>query len=111
MSKVLSDVKKLLGIAEDYEAFDTDVLIHVNSSMATLDQLAVTKPDRSSVDETTEWSDVIREGKDLESVRTYVYLNVRVIFDPPSTSYGIQSLKEIAKELAWRLNVAAEGET
>lgn len=106
---ILISTKKILGLAEDYTAFDLDVLTHINSVFTTLTQLAVGPPGGFFVeDDTALWSDFITPEMNLNAVRTYVYLRVRLLFDPPSTQYLVQATQEQIRELEWRLNVQAD---
>lgn len=110
MESILVSIKKLLGITMDYTAFDTDIIIHINSALATLTQLGVGPPEGFSIqDEADEWSDFIPEdSKNLESVKSYVYLKVRLLFDPPTSSATISAMNEMLHEYEWRINVASE---
>ena len=110
MESILTSIKKLLGIAEQYEHFDTDIIIHINSAFMTVTQLGVGPSKGFSIkDKTAIWSDFIPED-DLrfEAVKTYIYLKVRLIFDPPSNSAVIESYNRTLSEYEWRLNNAAE---
>lgn len=109
-TSILTSTKKILGLAEDYTAFDLDVITHINSAFSTLTQLGVGPVEGFIIeDETAVWSDFIPDN-DLQynSVKTYVYLRVRMLFDPPSTSFVIAALNEQIKELEWRLNIHRE---
>lgn len=109
MESILTSIKKLLGIAEDYEHFDPDIIIHINSAFTILTQLGVGPPGGFSiVDETTMWIDFVPDMSMVESVKSYVYLRVRLLFDPPSSSAVIESINRMISEFEWRLNVAAE---
>lgn len=109
MESILTSIKKLLGIAEDYEHFDPDIIIHINSAFMILTQLGVGPPGGFSiVDETTMWIDFVPDMSMVESVKSYVYLRVRLLFDPPSSSAVIESINRMISEFEWRLNVAAE---
>lgn len=109
---ILDSVKKVLGIDASYSAFDEDVLMHINSAFATLNQLGL-GPDAGFeiTDSTTTWDAFIGTDKRLNPVKSYVYLRLRLIFDPPQTSYHLESMKEQIKEMEWRLNVKREGES
>lgn len=102
---ILDDVKKLLGIPKEVTEFDTDILIHINSVLSVLEQLGV---DRVSVDATTSWSKYIPSDMNLEDIKTYVYLKVRLIFDPPTSSSGMQAVKDLASEFEWRIFAEAD---
>lgn len=109
MSSILNDTKKVLGLEPEYKAFDIDVLMHINSVFSTLDQLGVGPVGGFAIsDDTTEWTAFIGNDPRLNSVKTYMFLKVRLLFDPPSTSYLITAAKEQAQELEWRLNVFRE---
>lgn len=110
MESILTSIKKLLGIAEDYEHFDQDIIIHINSAFMILTQLGVGPSGGFIIyDENSLWSDFLKNDTRIESVKTYVYLRVRLMFDSSSlTSATLESIKESIKELEWRLNVAAE---
>lgn len=107
---ILTSTKKILGIAADYTAFDLDVITHINSAFSTLTQLGV-GPAAGFVieDNTLKWADFVdADDHQYSSVKTYVYLKVRMLFDPPSTSYVIDALNKQIQELEWRLNVHRE---
>lgn len=107
---ILNTTKKILGIEADYTAFDPDILMHINSVFSTLNQMGIGPDDGFAIDDAeATWFDFTGGDKRLNSVKTYVYLRVRLLFDPPTTSYLIGALKEQVQELEWRLNVNREG--
>lgn len=107
---ILECTKKILGITPDYDAFDTDIIVHINSAMSTLNQLGLGPDDGFMIEDgSEEWGDLLEDDKNLNSIKTYIYLKVRVIFDPPSTSFTLTAMQEQIKELEWRLNVYREG--
>ena len=109
MDSILTSIKKMLGIQEDYEHFDTDLILHINSVLMTVTQIGVGPAEGFAIqDKTAVWADLINDEKKLNSVKSFVYLKVKLLFDPPANSAAIQSLKELASEFEWRLNVAAE---
>lgn len=112
MDSILISIKKLLGITEEYTHFDQDIIIHINSVFFTLNQLGVgpTKP-FTIKGETEIWDDFIVEEDSLEAVKSYVYLKVRILFDPPSSSVLMESINRQINEFEWRLNVAVETPT
>lgn len=106
---ILNSTKKLLGIAEDYDAFDTDIVMHINSVFNTLSQLGLHPTDGFAIeDEKSVWSDYIDNQKLYNSVKTYMYLKVRLLFDPPTTSFAIESFAKQIQEYEWRINVQIE---
>lgn len=108
---ILKSIKKLLHIPADYTEFDQDVIIHINSAFADLHQLGLGPATEFMIeDDTKTWSQYIGSDSYIQSVKTYVYLSVRLVFDPPATSFAIDSFKKQLDEKAWRLNVQREGE-
>lgn len=111
MDSILDSIKKLIGIDFEYDAFDMDLIIHINSSFSTLAQLGVGPPEGFVVkDRKAKWSEFLNDSAKLESVKTYVYLKVRLVFDPPQSSSVIKAYEDMIKELEWRINVTAETE-
>ena len=109
MESILTSIKKLLGITEEYDQFDPDIIMHINSVFMILTQLGVGPAEGFSIeDDTAVWTDFIQDAKKLESVKTYIYMKVKLAFDPPLSSAVIESMKRMIDELEWRLNVAAE---
>lgn len=107
---ILNSIKKMLGIDADYDAFDTDVMININSVFMILQQLAVGPKEGFSITGPTEtWADFLGERLDLQAVKSYMYLKVRMLFDPPTNSFTLDSMKNQATEFEYRLNLQAEG--
>ena len=110
MESILTSIKKLLGIAEEYEHFDNDIIMHINSVFMILTQLGV-GPSKGFVitDSSASWDDFLPEGGEkLQAVKTYMYMKVRLMFDPPTSSAVMESMNRMISELEWRLNVAAD---
>lgn len=108
---ILKSTKKILGLDADYDAFDLDVITHINSVFATLNDLGVGPPQGFMIeDDTTKWQDYLGASLLLNDVKSYVYLRVRLLFDPPTTGYHTEAAKEQIKEFEWRLNVRRESE-
>lgn len=106
---ILTSIKKLLGIAENYTDFDQDVIIHINTVFSILNQLGVGPAEGFSIkDASTKWEDYIESELKLEDVKTYIYLKVKLIFDPPLSSAAIESTNRLINELEWRINVEAD---
>lgn len=111
-ASILNSIKKVLGIDESYTAFDADILMHINSVFSTLNQLGVGPAEGFMIeDESATWDTFIGADSRLNAVKSYVYLRVRLLFDPPTTSYMIEAQQQQVKELEWRLNVQREGES
>ena len=108
-TSILTSVKKVLGIADSYTAFDPDILMHINSVFATLNQLGIGPVEGFSIDDaTTTWGAFLGTDKRLNSVKSYMYLKVRMMFDPPTTSFHITAMERQIAEFEWRLNVYRE---
>lgn len=105
---ILTSVKKLLGIPEDYDAFDLDIIIHINTVFVILYELGVGDAPFSITDSTQIWSDFIKDSRDLELVKTYVHLKVRLLFDPPTSSAAIQAMTDLTKELEFRISILVD---
>ena len=107
-NSILTSIKKLLGIAAEYTHFDTDIMIHINSVLMTLNQLGVGPANGFKITGDSElWNDFVTE-EELEAVKTYIYLKVRLIFDPPTNGAVMEAYKQMIQEYEWRLNVKAE---
>lgn len=112
MESILTSVKKMLGITEEYEHFDKDLIMHINSAFMTLTQIGV-GPEKGFVieDELATWTDFIEDSLQLQAVKSYVYLKVKLLFDPPLSSAVIESSNRTIAEFEWRLRLAAETES
>lgn len=110
MTSILTSIKKLLGISEEYVHFDVDIIMHINSVFMVLAQLGVGPPDGFTITGKYEnWNDFIKDDDTkIEAVKTYVYQKVRLLFDPPTSSAHLEALQRSIAEFEWRLNVAAE---
>lgn len=106
---ILTSTKKLLGIEAEYTAFDLDITLHINSVFATLHQLGVGPVDGFIIEDAAKtWDQFINGKMAINSVKSYVYLKVRVLFDPPATSFAIDAMTNQIKEFEWRLCSAVE---
>lgn len=106
---ILKSVKKALNVPADYEAFDLDVLMHTNSVFSTLNQLGV-GPELGFMieDDVPTWDAFLGNDPRLNNIKTYVFLRVRMLFDPPSTGYHTTAMQDQIRELEWRINVNRE---
>lgn len=108
---ILTSTKKTLGLDEDYEEFDQDIINHINGVFSTLEQLGIGPEGGFMIeDKQATWSDLLGNDNRMNAVKTYVYLRVRLLFDPPTTGYHQTAAKEQIQELEWRLNVVREGD-
>lgn len=108
-TSILTSIKKMLGIAEDYTEFDEDISTHINSVFLNLTQLGVGPEEGFMIeDDTAVWEDFIDDSIQLQAVKTYMYLKVKLLFDPPLSSSVTESFTRMIAELEWRLNVAVD---
>ena len=109
MDSILTSIKKLLGIEEEYTQFDSDIIMHINTVFLNLTQLGVGPAEGFLIeDDSATWGDFIGDSNQLQAVKTYVYLKVKLLFDPPLSSSVTESINRIISELEWRLNVAVD---
>src|SRR3954467_15187727 len=108
-TSILTSTKNVLGIAEDYTVFDLDIITHINTAFSTLTQLGVGPTNGFMIEDADAvWTDFIGDDLQYNAVKSYVFLRVRLLFDPPSTSYVIAAAERQVQELEWRLNVHRE---
>lgn len=106
---ILTSTKKILGLTDSYTAFDLDVIVHINAAFSILNQLGVGPVDGFSIeDNASEWADFDCPPNQLHLVKTYIYLKVRMLFDPPTTSFLLDAYNNQIKEYEWRLAALAE---
>ena len=107
---ILTTIKRMLSIVKENKDFDTEIIVNINSVFTILNQLGVGPGDGFRIkDDTAKWSDYISEKDDLDAVKSYIYLKVKTIFDPPLNGTVMDAHKQLIAELEWRLNVKAEG--
>ena len=107
---ILRSVKQVLGLEVTDPAFDVDIVMHINSVFSVLHQLGIGPVDGMFIgDATPTWADFLGDDPLLNAVKTYVCLRVRMLFDPPTTSFHIQAMEKQIEELGWRMNVYREG--
>lgn len=104
---ILTSIKKQLNIGEEYTAFDSDIILLINSALSVLNQLGVGPAGGFSIADSSETWDMFIDDSRLNMVFQEVYLRVRMAFDPPNGSV-LSSMESTLKELDWRLTVAAE---
>lgn len=110
-TSILRSTKKTLGLSPDNDDFDYDIIMHINTVFSFLNQLGV-GPDEGFMieDDTATWEDFETDVR-LNSIKSYIYLRVRILFDPPATSFVLSAIQEQIKEMEWRMNVYREGYT
>jgi hypothetical protein len=111
-SSILISIKKLLGIEQEYTHFDPDIIIAINSALMALNQMGIGPSIGFMITNADEqWSDFIGDRKDLESIKTYIYLKSKLMFDPPTNSFLVEAIERQLKEYEWRINIQAEQST
>ena len=109
MENILDSIKKLLGIDEADLNFDQELIMHINSVFMVLNQLGVGPVGGFKISSNEEvWTDFVSTRLDLESVKSYIYLKVRLLFDPPQNSFLVGSIEKQIEENEWRLQVQVE---
>ena len=110
---ILNGTKKALGVDPSYDVFDHEIIMHINSTFSTLNQIGVGPKEPFFITgRTDEWDAFIKDQPTvLQSVKTYMQLKVKLLFDPPSSSFALESFRKQAEEFEWRLNFHAEGVT
>lgn len=109
LNSILTSIKKMLGPVEEYEHFDADLIIHINSAFSILTQLGIGPKEGFVIhDKSTLWTDFLKDETKLEMVKSYVYMKVKLIFDPPTSSPALASMERMVTEFEWRSNIAAE---
>lgn len=107
---ILTSTKKILGLGEDYTAFDLDIITHINSVFSIVNQLGVGPVDGFTIEDSqSKWADLedIPQNQ-LNLLKGYIWLKVRMLFDPPTLSFVIDAMNKQASEFEWRLNTLRE---
>lgn len=106
---ILTSIKKLLGIAEEYEHFDADIIIHINTFLTRLYQVGVGAKNFAIYDKTATWRDFLGDDEvRFQQAKSYVYIRTRLLFDPPQSGAANEAFKETMRELEWLLFVDAD---
>lgn len=109
MESILNEIKKMLGIEAEYTHFDTDIIVHINTALMTLHQLGVGPEEPVLIMSSSDtWEDTLGDIKRIQAIKTYIYLKVKLTFDPPTSSFVLDAMKRQADELEWRLNTQVE---
>lgn len=106
---ILDSIKKVLNLAPDYTAFDQDVILYINSVFSDLNLLGVGPEQGFRIeDNSTLWSAFLGSDLRINNIKAYIYLKVRMLFDPPTLGYLISAMEKQIEELAWKINVQRE---
>ena len=109
MENILESIKKVLGIPVEETHFDQDIILHANSVFSVLTQLGVGPEEGFAIDDQTNWDDYIEnDPPKLRLVKTYIIQKVKLYFDPPLNSSGLQAIERQTQELEWRLNTIVD---
>lgn len=109
MDSILNTIKKLLGFEEEYTQFDPDIIICINTVFSILTQLGVgPKEGFSILDSSKTWNDYIEDMSKLEMIKSYIFMKVRLMFDPPQNSGLSDAFDSQIKELEWRINAQVD---
>lgn len=108
-TSILTSTKKILGIAEEYTVFDLDIITHLNAAFVILWQCGLGPSGGFMIeDETTDWDDYVPNQGSLNLIKTFVFLKVKILFDPPTTSFLLAALEKQADEYIWRISMLRE---
>lgn len=107
-NSILDDVKKNIGMEPDYMHFDPQIIIHINSALSVLYQIGGIKKPIRIASRLNTWNEILGDREDLDLIKDYIYLKVKLIFDPPTSSFVLESLKAQIKELECRINYATD---
>ena len=108
-SSILKSVKLNLGLSPDYTPFDHDIVIFINSALSAMEQLGIGPVGGYFIeDETNAWDELLIPNNQLHLLKTILYLRVRMLFDPPETSFHIQAMNEQIAQFEWRISVMRE---
>lgn len=107
---ILNSIKRLLGLTDDYTDYDDQIIMHINSVFFNLNQLGVGPSEGFSIsDSNAIWTEYISDNALLLGpLSSYIYLKVKLLFDPPTNSSAIQSIEKLIAEFEWRINITAE---
>ena len=111
MDSILTSIKKLLGIQEEYTVFDADIIIHINTAFAILNQLGIGPKEGYMIEGSDEiWDEYITDYN-YAMVKSFIYMQVRLAFDPPTSTALLESMKRSLDELTWRLELEGQNGT
>lgn len=109
IASILDSVKKNLGLGSEYDVFDADILTHINTVFMNLYQIGIGPLSGFAIeDDEATWDTFLGTSPLLNAVKSYMYLKVKLIFDPPATSFHLTSVEKQIAELEWRILVMRE---
>lgn len=107
-TSILDTIKQMLGIEKECTAFDSELIVHINSVFMSLAQLGVGNSSFYISGSSETWNNFFGSSYDYEAAKTYMYMKVRLAFDPPSNSFVVDSMERQCNEYEWRLYANAE---
>lgn len=107
-NSILQDTKEMLGIPAHVKDFDPPLILHCNTVLATLTQLGVGPTEGFYIlDDTDIWEELIQE-RNLHNIKAYVYLKVKLLFDPPANATLVNSMESQLREIEWRISMETD---
>ena len=106
--RILNTIKKMIGIDKDYDAFDMDLIVHINSIISTIAQIGGCQSGKYITNEKDTWTDIFGDYSNISELKSYMYIKIRLIFDPPGNSFITESMNKIASEFEWRIAMEKE---
>lgn len=107
-ASILNTIKSMLNIDPEITEFDSDLIVLINTSLSTLYQLGVGDKQFSITGSTEKWSDLLTDESYLEMIKSFIFIDVKIVFDPPTSSIVMEAYKETRKEYIWRINSQIE---
>jgi hypothetical protein len=109
MDNILQSIKKLIGISEEHTSFDEDILVYINTALSTIKQASnITSEEITEISSETTWSNINLKQDIKSNLKTYLYLKVKLLFDPPASSTISAVIEKQISELEWRINIATD---
>jgi hypothetical protein len=108
MDSVLDTIKKMLGITKDYEYFDQDIIVCINTALAYLNQIGFITNQSMITDSSTTWNDIFGDKMNVQEIKSYIGLKTRLLFDPPTNGTIKEAIDNNLSELEWRINIDSE---
>lgn len=110
-NSILNTVKRACGLGSDYTPFDLEIIIYINGVFMTLTQLGVGPDNFSITDENDTWASFSGDIQTIQGIKAYVSMKTKLQFDPPPTSFAIESMQKLISEYEFRLNISADSTT
>ena len=106
MDDIITDIKQMLGASIYDDSFDVNIVIAINSALAVLSDIGISEADNVCLEigDTVTWDELLEGRTDIEYIKTYIYLKVKMLFDPPSSSALLDAYNRQIAEFEWRLN-------